>query len=63
MLTPDEIVELTDRLARQHPHDLDVLAMCAELMRRVVATRLTLTATRPWAAEGVSRATWYRRRA
>jgi hypothetical protein len=62
-MSPDEVLALVDRLRLAYRGDANIEVACNELMKRVLAARPTLTSTRPWAAEGVSRATWYRRRA
>ena len=59
----DEVLSLTGRLERAHPGDADVLVACRELLRLVLVARPSISAMRPWDAEGVSRATWYRHRA
>ena len=62
MMSIDEAVSLTGRLERAHPGDADVFVACRELLRLMLAARPSIEAIRPWEADGVSRATWYRRR-
>lgn len=62
MLRIDEIGALVDRLTAKHPHDRDVLAMCAEAMRLALASKPSIEAQAPWMEAGCSRATWYRDR-
>jgi hypothetical protein len=63
MMTPDQVLQLVDRVRLAFRRDPDIELLCNELMRRVLAVRPTITAMRPWEGLNISRTTWYRRRA
>lgn len=73
-MTSEELLQVAARVKRGTRNE-DIILVCTALERYVVERQRmgmvgrprlghraeTLSATKPWAAEGMSRATWYRR--
>lgn len=58
-----EQVKLVEKLRRLFPRNGDILSLCDVVMEGAPLPGQTNEALKPWVGLGISRRTWYRRKA
>jgi hypothetical protein len=67
MMTRTELLQAIAEVERLMPHNRLVMSICEDVKLKIMQAKAkeppkSISQARPWEAEGMSRATWYRRR-